>query len=40
MIGLQQIGVLLLFGFIGAIVYLACVELIKAAWRIYANKRR
>lgn len=39
-IGLQQLGVLLLFGFMGAILYMGTVELIKAAWRYYVNKRR
>lgn len=40
MIGLQQLGVLLLFGFMGAILYIGTTELIKAAWRYYVNKRR
>lgn len=40
MVGIQQLAVLLLFGFIGAIVYLAWVQLIIAAWRFYVNKRR
>lgn len=40
MIGIQQLGVLLLFGFIGAILYIGVKELIKAAWRYYVNTRR
>lgn len=37
---LQQIGVLLLFGLIGAILYLSINKLLKAAWRLINVKSK
>jgi hypothetical protein len=39
MIGIQQVGVLLLFGLIGAILWIGIVELVQYIWRNYVNKR-